>query len=274
VIDDTAEKMAVGRVVGYNKALNPFKRQYKVRISVNNRTVTALVDDSQFKFIRKKYWTGGRLAVGYYGGKWHIGIPQEVSGEKHMIPEEKHMIPEEKHMIPEEKHMIPEEKHMIPEEKHMIPEEKRMDDDNNTVDLLEKELIETNIKELIGPLDKSIDSVSGVPSKVITLEDNLLQDIDKFSGYLKWVEQYTRENADDILDRIQLSHLNADSVQKLRLSDIAAVDNKKNHRAPEDYIEVLDYIIAQNDEIILSQNEVIRLLTKISSHSEEDPYDE
>ena len=255
MIDDTAEKMAVGRVVGYNKALNPFKRQYKVRISVNNRTVTALVDDSQFKFIRKKYWTGGRLAVGYYGGKWHIGIPQEVSEEKHMIPEEKHMIPEEKRMD---------------DDNNTVD----LDDDNNTVDLLEKELIETNIKELIGPLDKSIDSVSGVPSKVITLEDNLLQDIDKFSGYLKWVEQYTRENADDILDRIQLSHLNADSVQKLRLSDIAAVDNKKNHRAPEDYIEVLDYIIAQNDEIILSQNEVIRLLTKISSHSEEDPYDE
>ena len=227
--EDTAEKMAVGRVIGYNKVLNPFKRQYKVRISVNDRTVTVLVDESNLNFVRKKYWTGGRLAVGFYGGKWHIGVPPE------------------------------------------IPLIEATQINSETVDLLENELGEMNIKELIGPPDKSIDSVSGVPSKVISMEDSLLQDIDKFSGYLKWVEQYTRENADDILDRIQLSHLSENSSEKLRLSEIAAVENKKkNDRNSDDYIEVLDYIITQNDEIILGQNEIKEILDKMASRYEDE----
>jgi hypothetical protein len=229
VSEDTAEKMAVGRVIGYNKVLNPFKRQYKVRISVNDRTVTVLVDESNLNFVRKKYWTGGRLAVGFYGGKWHIGVPPE------------------------------------------IPLIEATQINSETVDLLENELGEMNIKELIGPPDKSIDSVSGVPSKVISMEDSLLQDIDKFSGYLKWVEQYTRENADDILDRIQLSHLSENSSEKLRLSEIAAVENKKkNDRNSDDYIEVLDYIITQNDEIILGQNEIKEILDKMASRYEDE----
>ena len=227
--EDTAENMAVGRVIGYNKVLNPFKRQYKVRITINDRKVTVLVDEHNLNFIRKKYWTGGRLAVGFYGGKWHIGVPPE------------------------------------------IPLIEATQINSETVDLLENELGEMNIKELIGPPDKSIDSVSGVPSKVISMEDSLLQDIDKFSGYLKWVEQYTRENADDILDRIQLSHLSENSSEKLRLSEIAAVENKKkNDRNSDDYIEVLDYIITQNDEIIVVQNEIINILGKMSSRYEDE----
>lgn len=241
--EDTASKMAVGRVIGYNKVLNPFKRQYKVRISVNDRTVTALVDDSHLTFIRKKYWTGGRLAVGYYGGKWHIGVPREMTEAK---PAD-----------------------VKPPEVKPV-ETKPGVANPDIVELLEKELGELNIKELIGPPDKSIDSISGVPSKLITLEDNLLQDIDKFSGYLKWVEQYTRENAENILDKVQLSHLYTGKLNELRMSDIAAVDSKKKDKVSEDLIEVLDYIISQNDEIILSQQEIVQLLSKLPLAYEEE----
>ena len=232
--EDTAENMAVGRVIGYNKVLNPFKRQYKVRITINDRKVTVLVDEHNLNFIRKKYWTGGRLAVGFYGGKWHIGVPPEMP--------------------------------LI--ETTLI--------NNETVDLLENELGQMNIKELIGPPDKSIDAISGVPSKVISMEDSLLQDIDKFSGYIKWVEQYTRENADDILGRIQLSHLSQNAAEKLRLSDIAAVESKskKKDRNFDDYIEVLDYIITQNDEIIVGQNQIMNILGNKSSRYEDELSDD
>jgi hypothetical protein len=264
--EDTASKMAVGRIIGYNKVLNPFKRQYKVRISVNDRTVIAVVDDNHLAFIRKKYWTGGRLAVGYYGGKWHIGVPKDMTDEKPADINPPEVKPDEVKPTDTKPQEV---KPKDAKTKEVKPEEVKPSGikpaavSNDAVDLLEKELGELNIKELIGPPDKSIDSISGIPSKLITLEDNLLQDIDKFSGYLKWVEQYTRENADDILDRIQLSHLSTGKLDKLRLSDIAAVDNKKKDGASEDLVEVLDYIISQNDEIILSQQEIIRLLSNL-----------
>ncbi|HTX44337.1 MAG TPA: hypothetical protein VMC61_06365 [Methanocella sp.] len=76
--DKTTGKVAVGEIVGYRKPWIPFGKKVKVLVRVDGETVTVRVDHRQLRFIEEKYAAGRRVAVGFYGGEWHIGSPPAI----------------------------------------------------------------------------------------------------------------------------------------------------------------------------------------------------
>ncbi len=63
----------IGKVIGYSKSWNPLSHDSYVIIKVNNDKITVPIDTRQQKFVQKEYPPGSQIAVGFYGGAWHIG---------------------------------------------------------------------------------------------------------------------------------------------------------------------------------------------------------
>jgi hypothetical protein len=272
VNEDSTEETAIGKIASYHRVLNPFKRQIKVCIKTDNKTIAVLVEDKELKFIQKKYWTGGRVALGFYGNQWHVGIPPSPAKLEGFVPEK---------------------------------------ENEDLDDLFDHEIGDINIKELVGKPDKNKEIGSGIANirpiehlswsvadvikikapdqnvidsspvniyenaswvaskQDISLEDALIEDIDKFGGYLKWVEEYTREGVDEMLDKLELSHLNVkkDNVN-INFNDHVRKNEEKTRL--DEYIEMLGILMNQNDEILFNQHEIIRLLSKLTSMDEDD----
>jgi len=64
---------AIGEIIGYSKSWNPLSRESYVVIKVNDQKIVIPIDRRQEKFIQKEYPSGSKVAVGFYGGAWHIG---------------------------------------------------------------------------------------------------------------------------------------------------------------------------------------------------------
>jgi hypothetical protein len=67
------DSAAIGKVIGYSKSRNPLSYESYVIIKVNDNKIVVPIDPRQQKFVQKEYPAGSRVAVGFYGGKWHIG---------------------------------------------------------------------------------------------------------------------------------------------------------------------------------------------------------
>jgi hypothetical protein len=76
----TASEVAVGEIVGFGKVWNPFRKKAKVLVRVDGTVVAVFIDRRHLDFVRKKYRAGSPVAVGFYGGEWHIGIPPVPPG--------------------------------------------------------------------------------------------------------------------------------------------------------------------------------------------------
>ena len=79
--DESTGKVTVGEILGFRKALNPLRKEARVLIRADGEIITVFVDIRQLKFIRNKYSEGSKVAVGFYGGEWHIGFPPAPSRE-------------------------------------------------------------------------------------------------------------------------------------------------------------------------------------------------
>jgi hypothetical protein len=64
---------AIGKVTGYSSSWNPLSHESYVVIKVSDENIVVPIDMRQQKFIQKEYPLGSRVAVGFYGGAWHIG---------------------------------------------------------------------------------------------------------------------------------------------------------------------------------------------------------
>ena len=71
--------VVIGKVLGYSKGWNPLSHECSVVVKVENKKIVANIDSRQQKFIQKEYPRGSRIAMGFYGGQWHIG--SKPSGE-------------------------------------------------------------------------------------------------------------------------------------------------------------------------------------------------
>jgi hypothetical protein len=283
VIEEATVETAIGKISGYNRVLNPFKKQIKVRVKTDNKTVGVLIEDKELKFIQKKYWTGGRVAVGYYSGKWHIGIPHDpltlTEPVKKDVPVD--LFEQEINSVDITALVGKPLKNLDLDAarfKHNIPKKQVQVQDIPEKIIQAQNISEQKIPEKIMPLQNipgqniPVQNVPEqiIPDKNISLEDALLEDIEKFSGYIKWVEEYTREGVDDVLEKLELSHLN---VNKVNIDPTLDKPVKKMSHAEvhlEEYIELMDYLVTQNDEIMLNQHEIIRLLTKLTSKDEDE----
>lgn len=76
----TASEVAVGEIVGFGKVWNPFRKKAKVLVRVDDTVVAVFIDHRHLDFVRRKYRAGSPVAIGFYGGEWHIGIPPVPPG--------------------------------------------------------------------------------------------------------------------------------------------------------------------------------------------------
>ncbi len=285
--EEATIETAIGKISGYNRALNPFKRQIKVRVKTDNKTVAVLIEDKELKFIQKKYWTGGRVAVGFYSGKWHIGIPQDPLPLTSLQPKEEPVDLFEKEINSIDINALvgkPSKnidldavrfRHNIPVQEVLAQDisEKNIPAQKASVQSVPEQKLPVKMMPVqnIPGQDMPAQSVPEqiMPDQNISLEDALLDDIDKFSGYIKWVEEYTKEGVDDVLEKLELSHLNVNKIKSGTANDLIIKKAGHQELRLDEYIELMDYLVAQNDEIMLNQHEIIRLLTKLTSKDED-----
>jgi hypothetical protein len=76
----TTGSVAVGEIVGILKPWNPLSKRAKVLIQADGEVITTFVDLRHIDYVRKKYSNKSRVAVGYYGGEWHLGVPDTPPG--------------------------------------------------------------------------------------------------------------------------------------------------------------------------------------------------
>jgi hypothetical protein len=67
------DSAVIGKIIGYSKSWNPLSHESYVVIKVNNNKLVVPIDTRQQKFVQKEYPSGSQVAVGFYGGMWHIG---------------------------------------------------------------------------------------------------------------------------------------------------------------------------------------------------------
>ncbi len=223
----TTGKVAIGEIVGYKRPLIPLRKNVKVFIKIGDEVITVLVDYRQPRFIRDKHAAGHKVAVGYYGGEWHIGSPPAASNE-------------------------------------FTPERNIAD-----IDLLRHEIEGIDLMELITRPSIGFEAYPGqalpdpmvavtVPGEEKALIDSMFGEIDGYRDYIMDVEQAVRDSSDGLLESMGLSHLN--ETKKKQHMDAKKQPNNGPDKLDPRYLELLDSIIAQNNEIISNQKEIIRLL--------------
>lgn len=235
--DSTTGKVAVGEIIGYKKPLIPLGKNVKVLIRVNDDIITVLIDYRQLKFIYDKYTAGRKVAVGFYGGEWHIGSPPAPSNE-------------------------------------FTPEQNIAD-----IDLLQREMEDIDLLELVmqpaadgqqtasdevAPAERPVEEAGAewVPREQRVLIDSMLEEIDEYSDYVRQIEQTVKDNSEELLRSLGLSHLN--TIKKKQKQGIEEERMEKGHKAYARYIERLDVLIAQNSEIISNQKDIVSLLKRYS----------
>ncbi len=74
----TTGSVAIGEIVGILKPWNPLSKKAKVLIKADGEIITTFVDLKHIDYVRKKFSNKSRVAVGYYGGEWHLGVPDAI----------------------------------------------------------------------------------------------------------------------------------------------------------------------------------------------------
>jgi hypothetical protein len=238
--DGTTGKVAIGEIVGYKRPLIPLGKKVKVRVRVDDDVVTVLVDYRQLRFIQDKYTAGRKVAVGFYGGEWHIGSPPAPSNEFTPV--------------------------------RNIAE----------FDLLKHEMEGIDLMELVTRPSTDVDTASwqraddAVPERPVeeagaiwvsgdqrVLVDSMLEEIGEYRDYIKHIEQTVKDSGDELLQSFGLSHLNV--IKEKQNQGIKKQRKEKTQEPESRYFELLDSIVAQNDEIISNQKEMILFLKKCHS---------
>jgi hypothetical protein len=241
--DSTTGKVAVGEIVGYKRPLIPLGKNIKVLIRVDSDIVTVLVDYRQLRFIQDKYKAGRKVAVGFYGGEWHIGSPPAPSNE--FMPERD------------------------------IAEIGLLKHETDSIDLLElvtrpvidveaasgQQAIPERPSEEAGAIWANDDDDERV------LVDSMLEELDEYRECIKHIEQTVKDNSDELLQSFGLSHLTR--IKEKPNLDIKKQRNEKTHKPDSRFLELLDSMIAQHDEIISNQKEIIRLLKRYHGFNNE-----
>ncbi len=71
--DIPSSGVTIGKVIGYKTSWNPLAHESYVVVKVEDKKILVSVDPRQMNFIQKEYPVGSKVAVGFYGGAWHIG---------------------------------------------------------------------------------------------------------------------------------------------------------------------------------------------------------
>jgi hypothetical protein len=295
---EISENVAVGEIIGYGRVFNPFSKKSRVIVKANDRTIRVPVDYRQKKYIQNEHQIGDKVAVGFYGGEWHIGSPpavfddygpgQDIS-ELDLLQHEMDSL-DLLELIGRPFNATGE----VPTQDSTASEGEEIGElrQKAVMNLLLSEIdehrdyirqVEQDIRksgdvspEGMGQLSDS-EAVPAMPSQVDIQEyagdgediealrqkaviNLLLSEIDDHRDYLKEIEQDIKKNSDSILEDLGLSHLKKENRAKKLKQTMAREEIRLSDKITLAHIKRLDLIIIQNNEIISKLEEIIYLL--------------
>lgn len=229
VASETSENVAVGEIIGYGRVYNPFSKKARVIVKANDRVIRVPVDYRQQRYIQNEHRIGDRVAVGFYGGEWHIGSSPTASND--CGPEQD------------------------------ISDLDLLQYELNSLDLLNLVGRPFSVPDA-EPLqvDNAFEGEEIEKLKEKAVINLLLSEIDEHRDYLKEIEQDIRKNSDLILEDLGLSHLKKYNQNKKLKQIMAGEEIKTIDKINLDQNRRLDLIIIQNNQIISMLDEVIYLL--------------
>lgn len=68
-------KVDVGRIVGIITPFLPYSQAEFVLVMNNYDIIPIRMNEEQHEYIHEKYHIGKKVAIGYFSGQWHLGIP-------------------------------------------------------------------------------------------------------------------------------------------------------------------------------------------------------
>ncbi len=297
---ETGENVAVGELIGYGRVLNPFSKRSKVIVKANGGTIPVLVDDRQKKYLQRARRVGDKVAVGFYGGEWHIGMPPDHSGD--FAPEDNisdldllqyelkgldliELVVRPLAARDDEKIDDFEPDNPVNDDIEVLKQRAVMNlilhEISERRDYIQK--VEQNIKrnndlileslEKLGSQEMSQSLAEGEPGNATggdgmeTLKQKaminlLLSDIDDHRDYLKEIELDVKKNSDALLEDLGLSHLKKDNLNK-KMKQKAGVSNADTLNLEQ--AQRLDLVIAQNKEIISRLDGIAGLLKEMKA---------
>ncbi len=72
------ENVSVGEIVDFVMPYSRYSTDAIVLVRNNDKLIPILLDDSQRGYINDRCHVGKKVAIGYYNGQWHLGIPQQT----------------------------------------------------------------------------------------------------------------------------------------------------------------------------------------------------
>lgn len=161
-------KVAVGVIAGYVRQWNPFLKKEKVLVRLDYRVISVLVEKEQLELFKHGHPQGSRVAVGFYGGEWHIGMAN-ASGP--------------------------------------APDVENDNDDLLSKEMSGIDLMSLVWRPDIETIPRSHKHKSK-PGDVPRIgSDTFWEDLDKYENYLKGIEREMQDNYGNILERLGLSYL-------------------------------------------------------------------
>lgn len=75
--EEIHENVSVGEIVDFVLPFSRYSMEAIVLVRNNDQLIPILLDDRQRGYVKDKCHVGKKVAIGYYNGQWHLGIPQQ-----------------------------------------------------------------------------------------------------------------------------------------------------------------------------------------------------
>lgn len=75
--EEIHENVSVGEIVDFVLPFSRYSMEAIVLVKNNDKLIPILLDDRQRGYVKDKCHVGKKVAIGYYNGQWHLGIPQQ-----------------------------------------------------------------------------------------------------------------------------------------------------------------------------------------------------
>jgi hypothetical protein len=75
--EETHENISVGEIVDCVMPFSRYATEAILLVRNNDKLIHILLDDRQRGYIKDRCHVGKKVAIGYYNGQWHLGIPQQ-----------------------------------------------------------------------------------------------------------------------------------------------------------------------------------------------------
>ncbi len=74
--EEAHENISVGEIVDFVLPFSRYATEAILLVRNNEELIPILLDDRQRGYIEDRCQVGKKVAIGYYNGQWHLGIPQ------------------------------------------------------------------------------------------------------------------------------------------------------------------------------------------------------